>query len=89
MVALAYDLVEKRMREGTATSQETTHFLKLGSSRETLEQERLRHENELTQVKIDGMRRDRERDANLLEVIDAMRSYSGLEPIIREDEYDD
>jgi hypothetical protein len=87
MVALAYDLVEKRMREGTATSQETTHFLKLGSSREQLEQQRLRHENQLTQVKIEAIERDKERDMNLLVVIDAMRSYSGLEPIDREDEY--
>lgn len=87
MVALAYDLVEKRMREGTATSQETTHFLKLGSSREQLEQQRLRHENQLTQVKIEAIERDKERDMNLLVVIDAMRSYSGLEPINREDEY--
>ena len=87
MVALAYDLAEKRLREGTATSQEVTHFLKLGSSREQLEQQRLRHENQLTQVKIEAIERDKERDMNLLVVIDAMRAYSGLEPINREDEY--
>lgn len=35
LIALAYNLVEKRLLEGTASSQETTHFLKLGSARET------------------------------------------------------
>ena len=30
LVALAVDLVEKRLREGTASSQEVTHILKPG-----------------------------------------------------------
>ena len=30
LIAKAYNLVEKRLDEGTASSQETTHFLKLG-----------------------------------------------------------
>ena len=37
LIALAYNLVEKRLLEGTASSQETTHFLKLGSARERQE----------------------------------------------------
>ena len=39
MAALAMDLVEQRLRDGTASSQETTHFLKLVSSKAKLEQE--------------------------------------------------
>lgn len=31
LIALATDLVEKRLIEGTASSQETTHFLKLAT----------------------------------------------------------
>jgi hypothetical protein len=34
MISLAMDLVEKRLREGTASSQETTHFLKLATTKE-------------------------------------------------------
>ena len=30
LIALAVDLVEKRLIEGTASSKETTHLLKLG-----------------------------------------------------------
>ena len=51
MAALAMDLVEQRLRDGTASSQETTHFLKLVSSKARLEQERLKLENELVAAK--------------------------------------
>lgn len=51
MISLAMDLVEERLRNGTATSQETTHFLKLGSVRNKLEEEKLRNENELLKAK--------------------------------------
>ena len=37
MIALAVDLAEKQLREGTASSQVITHFLKLASSTERLE----------------------------------------------------
>jgi hypothetical protein len=33
---MAIDLTEKRMRNGTASAQEVTHFLKLGSTRESM-----------------------------------------------------
>ena len=40
MIALAVDLVEQRLLDGTASSQETTHFLKLGSMKNRLEMEK-------------------------------------------------
>ena len=55
MVSAAIDLAEKQIRQGTASSQVITHFLKLGSTRERLEQQRLEHENELTRVKIEAL----------------------------------
>ena len=39
LVAMATDLAEKQLRDGTASSQVITHYLKLGSTRERLEQE--------------------------------------------------
>jgi hypothetical protein len=81
LVSLAYDLVEKRIRQGTATSQEVTHFLKLGSTREALEQERLRHENELTAVKIAALESQKVVEELYREALNAMRSYSGQDPI--------
>ena len=46
LINLAYDLVEQRMRDGTATAAETTHFLKLGSSREMLEREMMQQKKD-------------------------------------------
>jgi len=74
----AYDLAEEQIRSGTASSQVITHFLKMGSSRERLEQERIRHEVELMEVKkeqLEGQKRVEELYINALE---AMRGYSGL-----------
>ena len=51
MIALAMDLVEQRLRDGTASSQETTHFLKAASQKTKLEMERLKLENDLTAAK--------------------------------------
>ena len=44
LISLAVDLVEKRLIEGTASSQETTHFLKLGSTKSKYELEKLKAE---------------------------------------------
>ena len=80
LVDLAMDLVEKRMRNGTATSQEVTHFLKLGSSREHLEQERLRHENELTAMKMEMLASQGRQEELYKEALIAMSTYQGREP---------
>ncbi len=80
MVSLAIDLAETQIRNGTASSQVITHFLKLGSTREQLEQERLTHENELTKVKIEAIESQKRVEELYKEALDAMRSYAGLSP---------
>lgn len=75
--AVAYDLAEDQILAGTASSQVITHFLKAGSSRERLEQERMEHEIQLMEVKkeqLEGQKRVEELYINALE---AMRGYSG------------
>lgn len=75
--AAAYDLAEEQIESGTASSQVITHFLKAGSMRERLEQERMQHEIQLMEVKkeqLEGQKRVEELYANALE---AMRGYSG------------
>lgn len=88
MVALAYDLVEKRIREGTATSQEVTHFLKLGSSRELLEQQRLTYENKLTEAKIESMASQSRIEDLYREAILAMNTYQGRPRTVDDEEFD-
>jgi hypothetical protein len=77
MIALAMDLVEQRLRDGTASSQETTHFLKAASSKHKLEMERLRLENELTAAKTKSLADAEEIKVLYEEALKAMRRYGG------------
>jgi hypothetical protein len=77
MVSAAIDLAEKQILEGRASSQVITHYLKLGSTRERLEQQRLEHENELTRVKIEALESQKRVEELYMEALSAMRSYSG------------
>lgn len=77
LISLANDLAEEQLRNGTASSQVMTNFLKLGSTRERLEQQRLNHENELTRVKIEAMERAETTERLLSEALRAFKSYTG------------
>jgi hypothetical protein len=77
LVSEAIDLAEKQIKKGTASSQVITHFLKLGSTRERLEQQRLEHENELTRVKIEALESQKRVEELYMEALSAMRSYAG------------
>ena len=77
MISLAMDLVKKRLMEGTASSQETTHFLKLGSMRNQLEMARLEEENKLLKAKTKALEDQGEYKQLVAEAIKAMRNYSG------------
>lgn len=88
MISLAVDLAERQLREGTASSQVITHFLKLGTTKAELEKEKIAHENKLLQAKteqIESAKRTEELYAN---AISAMRRYSGQGGGDYEDEYD-
>lgn len=87
LIAQAYDLVEQRIADGKASAQEVTHFLKLGSSRERLEQKRIEREIKLADAKIDNLA-SLARIEELYEgAMNAMRSYRGEEPV--QDDFED
>ena len=77
MIALAMDLVEQRLRDGTASSQETTHFLKLASPKNKLEQERLKLENKHLEAKTKALADAEEIKVLYEDAIKAMRRYAG------------
>ena len=79
MISLAFDLAEKRLLNGTATSQEVTHFLKLGSTRERLEQERLKTDTSMLVTKSELMAAQTRSEDLIREAVEAMRRYSGHE----------
>lgn len=87
MISLAMDLVEQRLINGTASSQETTHFLKLGTAKEKLERERLEKENELLKAKTDAIKSAERTEELYKKAIKAMGIYSGNP--INEDNNDD
>lgn len=77
LISLAVDLVEQRLIDGTASSQETTHFLKLGSTKNQLEMEKIRLENELTKAKTEAVESAKNVEALYKEALDAMKNYAG------------
>jgi hypothetical protein len=81
LVSMAVDLAEKQLREGTASAQVISHFLKLGSTREILEQERLANENQLLKVKVEAMASAKQVEELYRRALNAMRSYSGQEAL--------
>lgn len=89
MISLATDLAEEQIRSGSASSQVITHFLKLGSSRERVEQQKLEHENELLAVKRQVMESQKRMEETYTNALNAMRSYSGQEPLLDDEDDED
>lgn len=77
LISLASDLAERQLLEGTASSQVITHFLKLGSTREKLEQARLENENLLLSAKVDSMASAKRTEELVADALKAMRTYTG------------
>lgn len=77
MVSLAMDRAEEQLRDGTASSQIITHFLKLGTSMAELEREKLRKENLLTEAKVRKIDSERSSEELLTKAIAAFGIYSG------------
>lgn len=77
LISLAVDLVEQRLIDGTASSQETTHFLKLGSIKNRLEMEKLEEENRLLKAKTESIQSQKKVEELYAEALNAMRSYAG------------
>lgn len=87
LVSDALDLASRQIQDGSASSQVITHFIKLGSSRERLEQERLRNENILLEAKKEALASQARIEELYTDAIRAMRSYAGDdEPEPGEDE---
>lgn len=82
MINLAMDLAEQQLREGTASQQVITHFLKLGAQREALETEKIKKEIALLQAKADAIEASKNMENMFNEAIEAMREYGGEDKIV-------
>lgn len=81
LIKSAVDLAERQLLEGTASAQVITHYLKLGSSREVLEQEKLANENILLRAKKEAMDSQARIEELYGAALNAMRTYAGQEPL--------
>ena len=77
LVSLAVDLAEQQLRDGTASSQETTHFLKLASTKAKIEKEILLEQKKLIAAKTESLESTKELKGLYSEALNAMRMYSG------------
>ena len=87
----ALDLAIKQLREGTASSQVITHFLRLASLKEQAELEKTREEIKLLKAKKKAIESAEEQDKKYEEVIKAISSYAGRDQEweVVEDDYRD
>lgn len=89
LIELAVDLAAQQLREGTASSQVIAHYLKLGSTRERLERERLISENRMLRAKteaLDSQRRTEELYANAIQAMQGYRDISDTQIVDEVDE---
>lgn len=76
LIALAVDLAEKQLREGTASSQVITHYLKLGSTKERLEKDILESQKQLIAAKTENLKSTQRIEELYADAIEAMKGYS-------------
>ena len=84
MIALAVDLAEEQLRNGTASSQVITHYLKLGSTKERIEREMLEEQKKLLIAKTESLEAARKAEEDYEKVLAALKMYSG-----QDDDYSD
>ena len=82
LVALAVDLAEKQLKEGTATSQVITHYLKLGSTKEHIEKEILEEQKKLIKAKTEALQSAQKIEELYSNALAAMRTYNGQQESI-------
>jgi len=85
LIALAMDVAEEQMRNGTASSQILTEFIRRGSSKDQLEKERLRHEVTMIEAKVEAIKSMKTTEELYAKALEAMRSYTGTPGEVYED----
>ena len=81
LISMAVDLAEQQLREGTASSQVITHFLKLGSTKERLEREMMEEQKKLLEAKTESLKSSKHLEELFQDAVSAMKRYSGTESI--------
>lgn len=88
LIALATNLAEKQLLEGTASSQVITHYLKMGSTKERIEREIMKEQREMIKAKTEALKSEKRVEELYAQALDAMRRYSGQEVIDDGEDYE-
>lgn len=87
LIALAYDRAEQRLRDGTASGQEITALLRLGSVKTRYELEKIKNETEKLKAQKEVLDASKRTDEMYDRAIAAMRTYMGLAEEVDGDPY--
>jgi hypothetical protein len=88
LIAAAVNLAEKQLISGQASAQVITHYLKLGSSREQLEQQRLKNEVAMLETKRELMESEKRTESLIADALRAMQGYMGVSNDNQDREFD-
>jgi len=83
--SMACNVIEKRMQDGTASSQELVAVLRMDSERERLELDNLRRKNELLTAQAEAARAQNQAEDATNRVIQAILRYRG-EAVVDDEE---
>ena len=87
MISLAMDLAEQQLRDGTASSQLITEFVKRGCTKARIEKELLEKQRDLAAAKAESIKAADRLEELLPKVMKAMGRYRGEDD--EEEEFDD
>lgn len=77
LISKSLNLVEKQIDDGSVSATVLAQYVKLGSSREVLEQERLRSDNAVLRKKLETMEAAIDVKNLMDEALSAFKGYSG------------
>lgn len=79
LISAAVDLAERQLLEGTASPSVITHYLRLGSTKERLEKEKLENENALLRAKTQAIESDKRLESLFADAVAALKSYRSVD----------
>lgn len=89
ILARAWDLIEERILDGTASNALLVQCLRMGSSKERFEKDLINTRIENLQAKTQAIEAEKRVDELYAKALDAMRIYSGQRPFDDDEEVND
>lgn len=79
MMALAMDLAEKKLRDGTASNMLICHFLKLATVQAELDKEKTKVDVDWRKAQIKAIEEQKSLEETYNKAIEALKTYQGIQ----------